>query len=194
MLVAGIDEVGWGPLAGPVVAVVYVMDDHTKGVFPAGVTDSKKLSPVARAGMYLPLLAAARDVGLGACSAKEIDELTPKVALQECYRRALAELKCRPDILYVDGTNEVDAWDWLQKVEPKADLKYKPVSAASIIAKHFRDQVMWEYHQKFPVYGWNRNSGYGTFDHEEAIKKYGLLFGPDDASYLHRRSYCKKFL
>ena len=195
MLVAGLDEVGWGPLAGPVVSVVYVIDEKSQSFMPSGVTDSKQVSKKAMESLFLPLVCCAVDIGMGVCSAKEIDTMTPKIALQECYRRALKELHRRPDMLYVDGTNKIEAWDWLQIVEPKADAKYKCVSAASIVAKVYRDRLMTELAKKFPAYGWERNFGYCSAEHEEAIEKHGLLMDPKDESrYLHRRSYCRRFL
>jgi ribonuclease HII len=192
MLTAGVDEVGFGCLAGPVVSVAYVVGIKELALLPQNVTDSKKLTPVARSKLYIPLVTAARDIGLGHASPEEIDSLGPVRALQLCYQRALEELHCVPDKLIMDGTNRIECWRGEQIVEPKADFKYKVVSAASIVAKVFRDKLMVELASQFPGYGFENHKGYGTAEHERAIYDRGLLL--DGEQYVHRRSYCKKFL
>jgi ribonuclease HII len=199
-LVAGLDEVGWGAGAGPIVSVVVVTRAKDLMFLPKGVTDSKKLSEIRRRSLLLPLLEAAYDKGLGAVEAWEIDKLGPKWALQESYKRALGELHCVPDMLIVDGTewgNRVNSWAGKQIIEPKADLNHVQVSMASIIAKVMRDQAMVEKAALMrklgrPDYDWAVNKGYLTKTHTDAIEKHGLLMGP--TIYEHRRSYCSKFL
>ena len=117
-------------------------------------------------------------------------------ALQLSYTRALAELKQPPTRLYVDGRNYVASFDRKKQiVEPKADLKYRECSAASIIAKHIRDEIMKDYAKQFPGYGWDENMGYGTYDHEVAIRHLGILVDANNhARYLHRQRYCQKAL
>ena len=201
-LIAGLDEVGWGSAAGPLVSVVAVLKESDMALIPKGVTDSKQLSPLRREAFFLQLCAAVTDVGLGSVEPWEIDKLGPKFALQESYKRALAELRTVPDLLVVDGTewtNRVRSWNGKQLVVPKADFTHKEVSIASIIAKVIRDKVMDERHEKLKKalgldYNWKKNKGYLTPDHTAAIKKNGLLFGPDHDHYQHRRSYCKDLL
>lgn len=200
-LVGGLDEVGWGSPAGPIVSVVVVLKESDKLFLPKGVTDSKKLSAKRRESFYLQICAAATDIGLGAVEPWEVDSLGPKFALQESYTRALAELRFKPDLLITDGTdwtNRVQSWAGQQKVEPKADVNYVEVSAASIVAKVMRDLVMTQRSAKFKKLGldyhWDENAGYLTKDHLDAIKKHGLLFGPGQDFYQHRRSYCASLL
>lgn len=200
-LVAGLDEVGWGSPAGPIVSVVVVMREADKALLPKGVTDSKKLTEKRREAFYLQLCAAVTDVGLGAVDPWEIDKLSPRFALQESYTRALAELRFKPDLLIVDGndwTNRVQSWKGEQKIEPKADLNHVQVSVASIIAKVTRDHVMGILDAKMRKlgldYNWRGNKGYLTPDHLAAIEKNGLLFGPAPELYQHRRSYCSNLL
>lgn len=201
-LVAGIDEVGWGAPAGPLVSCVVVMKYGDRTFLPKGVTDSKKLTAKRREAFFLQLCSAVTGVGLGAIEPWEIDKLSPKWALQESYKRAIAELKVKPDRLIVDGTdwtNKVKSWKGPQVAIPKADLKHVEVSVASIIAKVIRDAVMDELDEKIKKelgldYNWRVNKGYLTKDHMLAIEQNGLLFGPDRATYLHRRSYCKNMI
>jgi ribonuclease HII len=191
-LIGGLDEVGYGSWAGPIISVVAVFNDEGLARLPSGVTDSKKTSAKKRSMLYLPIIDAAVDVGFGHAWPSEIDTLGVSSALQLSYRRALEELKYKPRLLIVDGMNRVTSWPGEQRVEPKADLHYQQVSAASMVAKHFRDQMMTDYSKKFPAYGWAKNKGYGAYDHEEAIRKHGLLI--IEPNYLHRQHYCRKVL
>ena len=197
IITAGIDEVGWGALSGPVISVVAVFRPLDINLLPPGVRDSKKTSDAQRRLMYSAICAAAYDVGVGHAWPWEIDQYGPGEALQLSYKRALDEVhpRRRPTLLYVDGVNKVKAWRGMQVVEPKADNKYREVSAASIIAKHFRDTMMACYAKDFPGYNWESNKGYGSPDHIEAIKKYGLLVdGKNHSRYLHRLRYCRKLI
>lgn len=192
-LVGGLDEVGYGAWAGPMISVVAVFDDTSISKLPHGVTDSKKTTEKQRSALYIPIINACVDVGVGHVWPMEIDQMGVARALQECYRRAIDELKHPPSTLVVDGSNKVACWRGKQLVEPKADLNHPPVSAASMIAKHLRDTMMVDYAKKYPPYHWERNKGYGTHDHEEAIKMYGLVIDMGDKSrYLHRKLYCRK--
>ena len=177
------------------------MKESDKVFLPKKLTDSKKMTPKSREAAYPMICAAATDIGLGSVDVMEIDSMSPKWALQECYRRALAELRTVPDLLITDGTewtNKVKAWTGQQKVEPKADFNYLEVAAASIVAKVVRDAVMNEraaaFRKKGLDYNWQKNKGYMTPDHIAALKKHGLLFGPEPAMYQHRRSYCSGLL
>lgn len=197
VITGGLDEVGWGCLAGPIISVVAVFRPSDLALLPAGVRDSKKCSEAQRNSLYLPLCRAAFDVGIGHAWPWEIDQFTPGRALQLSYKRALEEVHPtrRPHVLIVDGSNRVQAWSGEQRVEPKADVKFREVSAASIIAKVFRDTIMSDYGKMFPSYRWSENKGYGTDDHIEAIRRDGLLIdGLNHKFYIHRISYCKKMI
>lgn len=191
-LTGGLDEVGYGAWAGPIISVIAVFPAGTE--YPAGVKDSKQTTEKQRSALYLPLCQLATDVGIGYAWPYEIDKWGAMEALQTSYLRAIEELNVKPTRLIVDGKNKVKYWLDPQLVEPKADVKYQEVAAASIIAKHLRDTMMADYAKQHPQYGWERNRGYGTFDHEQAIKKHGLLVEGDQKTYLHRRLYCRKAL
>lgn len=192
MLVAGMDEVGWGSLSGPIISVVAVFREEDLKNLSRHVRDSKRLTHIMRQSLYMGLCQTAYDVGIGHALPWEIDTYRPAQALQLSYARALGDLRCTPDVLYMDGTNHVRAWSGQQIVEPKADAKYKQVSAASIIAKVFRDCIMFDEDKRLPQYNWGVNKGYGTPDHIAAIEKYGLIFTKD--GHAHRRSYCTKLI
>ena len=192
--VGGLDEVGWGSLAGPIISVVAVFRASDLALLPHGVRDSKKTTDIQRSMLYLPLCRAACDVGIGHAWPWEIDSLGPMPSLQLSYKRALEDLVvAKPDLLIVDGSNRVAGWSGKQQVEPKADNNHQQVSAASMIAKHFRDTIMKDYSKDLrrlglPDYGWSVNMGYGTPDHLEAIKDHGLLINEEDHGlYFHRR-------
>lgn len=195
VLIGGLDEVGFGALAGPIISVVAVFDDESRKKIPSTVTDSKRVTEKMRRMLYPTLCSIAVDVGIGWAEPWEIDSMGVFPSLQLSYTRALSDLDRKPDILIVDGNNRVGSWKGKQQVEPKADLNYQEVSAASIIAKHFRDSMMESLARLFPGYGWERNAGYGTKDHEDGIRKYGLLVDEVDKSkYLHRRRYCRNLM
>lgn len=191
-LIGGLDEVGFGAWAGPIISVVAVFDADALRKLPAGVTDSKKTTEKQRSMLYLPIIDAAIDVGIGHVWPYEIDSVGVSDALQVCYARALHDLMSQPPTLIVDGNKSVWRYGGKQIVEPKADLNHPQVSAASMIAKHFRDRIMIDYAKLFPVYGWEKNKGYGSHDHEEAIRKHGIL--TTEPHYLHRQLYCRKVL
>jgi ribonuclease HII len=195
MITGGLDEVGWGALAGPIITTVAVFREQDLGLLPPGVRDSKKCTEKQREMLFDPIVQASYDVGIGHAWPWEIDTQGPFQALQLSYIRALEDLhpEKRPDLLIVDGKNRVYAWKGEQRVEPKADIKYREVSAASIIAKVFRDRIMVDYSKRWPGYDWAVNKGYGTPAHLSAIKKLGLLVSPNNrATYLHRKKFCQK--
>ncbi len=197
LVTAGLDEVGWGALAGPIISVVAVFRARDLLLLPPGVKDSKKCTEKQRDMLYLPLLNTSYDLGVGHAWPWEIDTLGPAVALQLSYTRALAEIHPEkvPTLLYVDGKNRVKTWGGRQVVEPKADNTYREVSAASIVAKVFRDTLMTDYSKKIPFYNWQVNKGYGTPDHLAAIYKHGLVLDENDKSnYIHRKRFCSKAL
>ena len=198
----GLDEVGWGCLAGPIISVVALLQDSAIPLLPPGVRDSKKTTEAQRGLLYPALCRICVDIGVGHAWPWEMDQYGPGEALQLSYKRAMEDLTvAQPEILYVDGNSPVKSWKGQQVVEPKADNKYKQVSAASIIAKFMRDTMMIDYArqrrlQGLPDYGWEQNKGYGTPDHLEAIKAHGIIVDANDSTtnhskYLHRLSYTK---
>lgn len=193
IITAGLDEVGWGACAGPIISVVAIFKGAAN--IPPGVRDSKKTSEAQRDMLYFPLLQIAHDVGIGWAWPWEVD-VNPRKALQLSYQRALEGVSPSrlPELLIVDGTNAVESWSGKQQVEPKADSNHWQVSAASIIAKVYRDNIMRELDKIHPQYNWAGNKGYGTDDHRAAIAKYGLLIDLDNRSkYIHRQRYCRNF-
>jgi ribonuclease HII len=199
--IGGLDEVGWGALAGPIISVVAVFRQSDLNLLPPGVRDSKKTSEAQRAMLYRPLCQAALDVGVGHAWPWEIDLMGALPSLQLSYQRALEDLcVAKPDLLIVDGSNRITSWKGKQQVEPKADVNHPQVSAASIIAKYYRDTLMGDLARKIkllglPDYNWLVNKGYGTPDHIEVIEKNGIL--TNDANhdlYLHRKRWCGKIL
>ena len=194
-LVGGLDEVGYGSWAGPLISVVAVFGPETRALLPAGVKDSKKTSEKQRAAAFQLIIAACDDVGIGHAWPFEIDSMGVIPALQLSYARALAELRHQPATLIVDGDKEVWRYGGKQIIEPKADVNHIEVSAASMVAKHFRDRIMIDYAREFPAYHFDENKGYGSPDHERAIHEHGLLINRNDNSkYIHRWRYCRKVM
>lgn len=167
-LVAGVDEVGRGPLAGPVVTAAVIIDENFDLL---EVNDSKKLSPQKRLELYPKILEEAISVGIGVKSAQVID----KINIYEADRLAMAEavknLSKKPDALLVDAMNV--PLDIPQVELIKGDAKSNSIAAASIVAKVFRDKLMDDYAKIYPEYGFIHNAGYGTKVHLDALKKYG---------------------
>lgn len=185
MYIAGIDEVGRGALAGPLVAVAAMFrfwldwkwDEVTTARSPIlGVNDSKKLTPTRRRDTFHRILNSGRLIGfgLGEVSASEIDEHGIEWANRSAFERAVKDLPSKPTFLIIDGNNPLYGWETtLQRNEPRADGRWWPVGAASIIAKVIRDDYMTELGRDYPDYGWDRNSGYGSKYHQEAIQRIG---------------------
>lgn len=190
-LTGGIDEVGTGALAGVFLSAVAVFRPVDLALLPAGVNDSKQVTERNREALYLPIVNTAYDVGIGHAWPWEVDDLGPVDALQLSYTRALGELRHKPDLLYVDGNFPVRSWKGKQQVEPKADARYREVSAASIIAKVLRDGMMRDLHKLYPKYLWMQNKGYGSDAHRKAIQQFGLVLKEKTpTTYIHRRRYC----
>jgi ribonuclease HII len=166
--VAGLDEVGRGPLAGPVVAAAVVLD--LKRV-PAGLADSKALTASRREELFAEILATC-EVGVASLSAAEIDVINIRQASLRAMCHALAALPCRPDVALVDGN---DAPDLPCPVETiiKGDASIPSIAAASIVAKVVRDRMMQRLHADFPRYGFATNVGYSTAVHLSALAAHG---------------------
>ncbi|BBM73793.1 ribonuclease HII [Rhodothermus marinus] len=177
--VAGVDEVGRGCLAGPVVAAAVILPPHVQ---LDGVRDSKQLRPEVREKLAERIRAQALAIGIGMCTPEEIDCLNILNAALEAMRRAVANLELTPDYLLIDGNRCFSDPPCPAKPIVKGDQQSLLIAAASIIAKTTRDALMQQLHEEFPVYGWDRNVGYPTRTHYEALARYG-------PSPYHRRSF-----
>ena len=167
-LVAGVDEVGRGPSAGPVVTAAVIID-HNFDLLE--VNDSKKLSPEKRLQLYPKILSEAVSVGIGVKSAAVIDQINIYEADRQAMAQAVKALDVKPDALLVDAMNVPIDIPQIELI--KGDTKSNSIAAASIVAKVFRDKLMDDYDKIYPQYGFPRNAGYGTKEHVEALKKYG---------------------
>lgn len=174
-LVAGVDEVGRGPLAGPVVAAAVILGRRVDGL-----ADSKILTPERREVLAAELWGCAR-IGIGAASAAEIDRINILRASLLAMRRAVLRLGCMPDLVLVDGNRAPDLPCPAETVVD-GDASVPAISAASIIAKVLRDHLMRRLACRYPGYGWETNVGYATAGHHEALCRLG-------ASPHHRRSF-----
>lgn len=177
--IAGIDEAGRGPLAGPVVAAACILPE---GCFFPGINDSKQLSSKAREDLYLQLISHPDiEYGLGVVDHNVIDTLNIFQATLQAMREAVQQLKQQPDYLLVDGMTLLFKKIPSERIV-KGDCRSQSIAAASIIAKERRDQIMRDYHQKYPEYGFDRHKGYGTERHRKALAEYGPC-------PIHRRSF-----
>lgn len=167
--VAGVDEAGRGPLAGPVVAAAVILPPE---VAVPGATDSKKLSPSVREALALEIVDTAIAVGVGAASVKEIDRLNILRATTMAMRRALEGLAPRPDHVVVDGL-PVKNLGWEHDAVVGGDARIHSISCASILAKVCRDRLMIRLARRYPGYGWDTNVGYATAEHRGAIEDLG---------------------
>ncbi|HRD55061.1 MAG TPA: ribonuclease HII [Parachlamydiaceae bacterium] len=169
-VIAGVDEAGRGPLAGPVVACACIIPE---GLFFPGINDSKQLSAKKREDLFLELTSNAKVLyGIGEISHFEIDSINIYQATIAAMHRAIANLKSKPDYLLVDGMMLSYKGIPAEKII-KGDAKSQSIAAASIIAKETRDKKMQEFHEMWPQYGFDSHKGYGTKKHRDAIEKYG---------------------
>jgi ribonuclease HII len=167
--VAGVDEVGRGPLAGPVVAAAVVLPE---GVAIEGATDSKQLTPAEREELSALILDRARAVTLGAASVREIDRANILVATAWAMNRALGRLRLEPDHVVVDGL-PMKSLRWPHEAVVGGDASVHSVACASIVAKVCRDRLMAKLAPRYPGYGWDHNMGYGTAEHRDALERLG---------------------
>ena len=177
-LIAGIDEAGRGPLAGPVVAAAVIFPPDYVNV---EINDSKQLSARKREKLYEVIKSEAVAVGMGVVDADIIDRLNILRATLQAMREAVLELSTSPDFLLIDGLHCIPILT-PQKPLVKGDSLSVSIAAASIIAKVSRDRIMEMYHRQFPQYNFMRNKGYGTEEHRNAIKQFGMC-------KIHRRSF-----
>ncbi len=183
-LIAGIDEAGRGPLAGPVVVGVAIMP---KDSMIEGINDSKKVSEKKREKLYDLITKEAIAWSVGIADQNEIDEINILNATKLALTRAIEDLKVRPDLILVDALTHIDTKGIPYKSIIKGDAKEYSIAAASILAKVTRDRMMREYDEIYPQYGFAGHKGYGTAKHIAAIKENGPCI-------LHRRSFIKNFI
>lgn len=179
----GIDEVGRGPLAGPVVACAVILPKDCDILY---LNDSKQLTPKKREELYDVILKEAVSVGLGSASPARIDEINILQATYEAMREAVSKLSVTPQLLLNDAVT-IPGVSIPQVPIIKGDAKSVSIAAASIVAKVTRDRLMVEYDQMMPEYGFASNKGYGAQAHLEALKKYG-------PSPIHRATFIKNFV
>ncbi|MBM6628664.1 ribonuclease HII [Mammaliicoccus vitulinus] len=176
-LICGIDEVGRGPLAGPVVASAVILE---RGHHYLGITDSKALSQSKRSFFEQEIYNKALSVGIGIASVEEIDELNIYEATKVAMQRAIDQLNYKPDHLLIDAMTLAN--DIPQTSIIKGDLNSVSIAAASVIAKEYRDKLMTEFNLEYPGYDFDKNKGYGTKTHLEGIEACGI-------TPIHRKSF-----
>ena len=177
-LVAGVDEAGRGPLAGPVVAAAVILDDQRP---IAGLADSKKLSPARREALFDEIRAHALCFSIAEASVEEIDRLNILQATLLAMRRAVQGLRLKPVMVLVDG-NRLPVLDVPAEAIVKGDARVQAISAASILAKVHRDRWCAQLHERYPQYGFAGHAGYGTAAHMAALRAHGAC--PE-----HRRTF-----
>jgi len=181
--IAGVDEVGRGPLAGPVVAAAVILPKDCEILY---INDSKKLSKKKRELIFDEIEEKAIATGLGLVSPARIDEINILQATYEAMKLAVADLSVSPNLLLVDAVT-IPGMDINQVPIIKGDTKSISIAAASILAKVTRDRIMAEYDERWPGYDFAKNSGYGTKSHREALHELGI-------TPIHRRTFVKGIL
>lgn len=181
--IAGIDEAGRGPLAGPVYAAAVILDS---GTVIKGLNDSKKLSEKRREEIFDEIIEKAVSYHIFSVNEKVIDEINILEATYKAMGGAMEGLEVVPDFVLIDG-NRIKGIELPHETVVKGDLKCASIAAASILAKVSRDRFMIEAAEKYPQYGFEKHKGYGTAAHNEAILKYGPC-------PIHRRTFLRKLL
>lgn len=179
--VAGIDEAGRGPLAGPVVVACVIMP---KDSMIEGINDSKKISEKKRETLYEKILEEAVSYGVGIINQEEIDEINILQATKKALTEAVKSMEIKPQVILVDALTGIDTIGIPYKSIIKGDAKSYSIGAASIIAKVTRDRIMREWDKVYPQYGFAGHKGYGTAKHMQAIREYGIC-------PLHRKTFVK---
>ncbi len=177
--VAGVDEAGRGPLAGPVVAAAVVLDASRNW---NGIDDSKQLTAELREALYARVLTQARAFGWAVVGPREIDRRNSRRASLEAMRRAIARLRIAPAYVLVDGNDRVPDLPCAQQYVIDGDARCLSIAAASIVAKVVRDRIMTRLDRVWPLYGFAAHKGYGTPEHLEALREHGPC-------PLHRMTY-----
>lgn len=175
--IAGIDEVGRGPLAGPVVAAAVILP---KSFYLPGIDDSKKLTVSVREELFAEIENKAEAIGIGIIAHEEIDRINILEAAKKAMMAAVLQLQQKPDFLLIDAVKLQIPYPYESII--KGDSLSVSIAAASIIAKVTRDRIMKDYDEIYPQYGFAHNAGYGTKEHLEALAKYGT-------TPIHRKSF-----
>lgn len=185
--VAGVDEVGRGPLAGPIVACAIIFDSSTlEDDFILGLNDSKKLSEKKREELAVIIKEKALDYHIALCSNDEIDTKGISYCNNNIFQTACTSMKLVPDLILSDGYL-IRNIDIENKSVIKGDTKSAAIAAASILAKVYRDNLMKDYSKEYPYFSFDENAGYGTSKHIEALKKYGPC-------KIHRKSFLTRLI
>jgi len=177
--VAGVDEAGRGPLAGPVVVAAVILNPEIE---IEGLNDSKKISEKKREKLFEIIQETAIDWNVQIIPAKKIDEINILQATFLGMEKAVENLKVKPEVCLIDGNQIPEKLKHCAKAIIKGDSRFASIAAASILAKVTRDRIMKKLHEKFPVYNFKKNKGYPTREHLKAISKYGIISA-------HRKSY-----
>lgn len=181
--VAGVDEAGRGPLAGPVYAAAVILPEDAR---LDGINDSKKLSEKKREELFEKITDIAVAYAIFSVDEKEIDEINILNATHKAMNGAASELSVKPDYVIIDG-NSIKGMDLPHETVVKGDAKSISIAAASILAKVSRDRYITQMAEKYPQYGFEKHKGYGTKAHTDAILEYGV-------SPIHRKTFLKKLL
>lgn len=181
--IAGVDEAGRGPLAGPVYAAAVILPDNAE---LSGINDSKKLSPKKREELYEKITEIAISYSICSVDEKEIDEINILNAAHKAMNGAVDGLSKKPDYVIIDG-NSIKGMELPHETVVKGDAKSISIAAASILAKVARDRYIDKMGEVYPEYGFEQHKGYGTKAHTDAILKYGVC-------PIHRRTFLKKLL
>ena len=177
--VAGVDEAGRGPLAGPVVVAAVILNPEIE---IEGLNDSKKISEKKREKLFEIIQETAIDWNVQIIPAKKIDEINILQATFLGMEKAVENLEIKPEICLIDGNQIPEKLKHCAKAIIKGDSRFASIAAASILAKVTRDRIMKKLHEKFPIYNFKKNKGYPTREHLKAISKYGIISA-------HRKSY-----
>jgi ribonuclease HII len=176
--IAGIDEAGRGPLAGPVVSSAVVLKE---GITITGLRDSKRVPEDERTSLFFAIQDAAIDIGLGIVGPEDIDRLNILRATRQSMKIAVEKLSIKPDMLIIDALSLPSVL--IRQISPiKAESVSASVAAASIIAKYTRDKIMLDYHHEYPMYNFQKHKGYSTKEHIEMLQRYGPC-------PIHRKSF-----
>ena len=176
--IAGVDEAGRGPLAGPVVAAAVILAPESQF---NGLDDSKKLSPKTREKFFLIIKEQALSYGIGVIGVEEIDKINILQASLLAMKNAVEDLFDKPNLLLIDGNQRIDT-EIKQWTIVKGDSLSQSIAAASVLAKVTRDKLMGQYNEQFPLYEFNKHKGYGTRLHRDLIRKHGPC-------PIHRRTF-----
>jgi len=176
--IAGIDEAGRGPLAGPVVSSAVVLKE---GITITGLRDSKRVPEDERTSLFFAIQDAAIDIGIGIVGPEDIDRLNILRATRQSMKIAVEKLSIKPDMLIIDALSLPSVL--IRQISPiKAESVSASVAAASIIAKYTRDKIMLDYHHEYPMYNFQKHKGYSTKEHIEMLQRYGPC-------PIHRKSF-----